>query len=335
MMKLCSMRTVCETILPGGRCPVVEDVLAPWDHDAGSDRFIVASSNHTAWFTADGERRIVRFVRADERGRDAIEAELEFLRHVADHGAWVNLPIASRGGRCVESVATSLGEFHAVVFNAMAGEARESEQLGPEAYEPWGRALGELHNAAEGYRDHRRPSWRGKLEQAHRDIEPDDAAARAALAKLEAALESLPATDANFGLIHWDFCADNIRWGGERLGVIDFDDCAHDWHAADIAYALRDLFDDRASRVDPEHPLLGAFIRGYRSARPLDDAEIARLPLFMLMSNLIFYASLRIIAEEPSPAHEPDWVDGIRMKLHGKREKYREELGWWLENRNF
>jgi Ser/Thr protein kinase RdoA (MazF antagonist) len=113
--------------------------------------------------------------------------------------------------------------------------------------------------------------------------------------------------------------------------VIDFDDCAHDWHAADIAYALRDLFEDRASRVDPGNPLLGAFIRGYRSVRPLDDAEFNRLPLFMLMSNLIFYSSLRLIAEEPSAANEPEWVNGIRNKLHGKRRKYHQELEWWLE----
>jgi Ser/Thr protein kinase RdoA (MazF antagonist) len=99
MMKPGSMRTVCETILPGGRCPVVEDVLAPWDHDTRSDRFIVARSNFTASFTAGGERRIVRFVHTDERERDAIEAELDFLHHVADHGVWVNLPVASRNGR--------------------------------------------------------------------------------------------------------------------------------------------------------------------------------------------------------------------------------------------
>ena len=165
----------------------MEDVLAPWDYNAGSDRFIVASSNFTASFAAGDERRIVRFVRADERGRDAIEAELDFLCHVADRGVWVNLPISSRGGRYVELVATSLGGFHAVVFNAMACE-------------PWERALGGLHNAAKGYRDLRRPSWQEKLTQAHRDLEPDDDVGRAALVALHA-------TDVNFGLVHGDFCA--------------------------------------------------------------------------------------------------------------------------------
>jgi Ser/Thr protein kinase RdoA (MazF antagonist) len=76
--------------------------------------------------------------------------------------------------------------------------------------------------------------------------------------------------------------------------VIDFDDCAHNWHVADIACALRDLFDDRASRVDLGNLLLAAFVSGCRSARPLDGTELARLPLFMLMSNLIFDTSLHI-----------------------------------------
>lgn len=115
---------------------VVEEVLAPWDNDPGSDRFIVASSNFTAAFSLRDERRIVRFVRTDERSRDAIQAELDFLHHVAGNGMWVNLPIASREGRLVEHVSTSLGDCLAVVFNAMAGEPGNSETLTADLSEP-------------------------------------------------------------------------------------------------------------------------------------------------------------------------------------------------------
>ena len=328
-MKLSAMRTVCDTIQPGGQCPVVEEVLAPWDHNAGSDRFIIASSNFTASFTAGGERRIVRFVRADERSRDAIEAEMDFLAHVAGRGMWVNLPIVSRAGRRVEHVGTSLGDYRAVVFNAMAGEPRDSEALTPDLYESWGRTLAELYNASEGYCDPRRPSWRGKLSQAERDLPVDDVPAHAALHRLRTVLDALPASDANYGLIHWDFCSDNIRWGGARLGVIDFDDCSHDWHAADIACTLRDIFDDRTSCVDLANPLLVSFVRGYRSARWLGDDELPCLPFFMLMSNLLFYASLRIIVEEGRADSEPEWVEGLRGKLRTKIERYRSEIVQW------
>ncbi len=308
---------------------MVEEVLAPWDNDPGSDRFIVASSNFTAAFSFRGERRIVRFVRTDERSRDAIQAELDFLHHVAGNGMWVNLPIASREGRLVEHISTSLGDRHAVVFNAMAGEPGDSETLTADLYEPWGRTLAELHNASQGYRDPRRPSWRERLDQAGRELSSDDHAAHAALRKLRTSLEALPATDRNYGLIHWDFCADNIRWGAGRLGVIDFDDCAHDWHVAVIAHALRDIFDDRASRVDLADPLFSFFVRGYRSARALEETDLSRLPLFMLMSNLLFSASLRIIEEEGREDSEPEWVKGLRKKLQGKIEKYRSELEQW------
>jgi Ser/Thr protein kinase RdoA (MazF antagonist) len=108
--------------------------------------------------------------------------------------------------------------------------------------------------------------------------------------------------------------------------VIDFDDCAHDWYAAGIAYALRELFDDRASRVDLEHPLLASFVRGYRSARPLEQADLARFPHFMLMSNLLFYASLRIIVEKDHETSEPESVHGMWRKLRRKIDAYRGEL---------
>ena len=55
----------------------------------------------------------------------------------------------------------------------------------------------------------------------------------------------------------------------------------------------------------------------------------------MLMSNLIFYTSLRITVEEPAAAREAPWVNGLRNKLREKRQKCREELEWWLETRNF
>jgi hypothetical protein len=50
----------------------------------------------------------------------------------------------------------------------------------------------------------------------------------------------------------------------------------------------------------------------------------------MLMSNLLFYASLRIIVEEGREDREPEWVKGLRSKLRGKIEKYSSELERWI-----
>jgi len=54
--------------------------------------------------------------------------------------------------------------------------------------------------------------------------------------------ELLDRTRDNFGLIHFDFELDNLCWEDALIQMLDFDDCAYHWYAADITYALRDLF---------------------------------------------------------------------------------------------
>jgi hypothetical protein len=49
----------------------------------------------------------------------------------------------------------------------------------------------------------------------------------------------------------------------------------------------------------------------------------------MLMSNLLFSTSLRIIAAEGRDDPEPEWVKGIRRKLQAKIETYRSEIVKW------
>ena len=60
--------------------------------------------------------------------------------------------------------------------------------------------------------------------------------------------------------------------------VFDCNDCAQYWFAADVAYALRDLYDDRIERIDLGDPRLRAFAAGYRAVRPLPDRNLRLLP---------------------------------------------------------
>lgn len=52
-------------------------------------------------------------------------------------------------------------------------------------------------------------------------------------------------------------------WLDSVPAVFDFDDCAHYWFAADVAYALRDLYEDRIERIDLADRRLRAFAEGY------------------------------------------------------------------------
>lgn len=68
---------------------------------------------------------------------------------------------------------------------------------------------------------------------------------------------------------------DNLIWQNGVPGIIDFDVSAHHWYAADISFALRDLFDYGITTADPRAQ---AFIDGYREHSPIDDRMLSHLP---------------------------------------------------------
>lgn len=84
-----------------------------------------------------------------------------------------------------------------------------------------------------------------------------------------------------FSLIHADLHPGNIVVHEDQLHVIDFDDAGFGWHVYDMAVALKNFQD----RDDFAH-VQQALIEGYRRVRPIDDATIARLPLFLLIRAL-------------------------------------------------
>jgi Ser/Thr protein kinase RdoA (MazF antagonist) len=205
--------------------------------------------------------------------------------------------------------------FHAVVFAALPGEHREINELTPAMFATWGRALGELHAAAESYQKAGRPTWEDHVVAVEKQLIDEKKAARKLLERTGRRLQALPAHRQNFGLIHFDFELDNLLWREERLGIIDLDDAAWYWFAADMAFALRDLFGDSAAQVDLQHPSFLAFLQGYRQARAISQEEVERIPLFLQLHNLRSYARLRQILAEPAQEDEPGWLGELRQKL--------------------
>ncbi len=171
-----------------------------------------------------------------------------------------------------------------------------------------------------------RPAWSDNLNLAKRLIPAQAGAARREIHAVEAALESLPRSRENFGLIHYDFELDNLMWDSGHIGILDFDDCAYCWFAADIAYALRDLFADRVGGVDLDDASLQSFVRGYRDEQPLSDEEIERLPLYLRLHNLVSYARITRALGESASATEPEWASALRAKLLATLDAYRDDF---------
>lgn len=323
MMTLHLMQAVVATVNEHWESPLVDEILHYWEHE-GQAKFWRASTNFIFFFKQAGQDCVLRFNHADERTVATIEAEIDFVNGVAQQGIHVAKPIVSRNGRYVESVATALGTFHAVAFAALQGKQFEVDELMPAQFVQWGRTLGMLHNASAQLSVSTRPTWQNHLTMVAEIVPAEEIAARQTLETLQQTLAQLPVTAANFGLIHYDFELDNLIWQGETAGIIDFDDSAWYWYVADIALALGDVWGDRTSDVDLQHPSFLHFIEGYRSVRPLAQEEIDRIPLFLRMDALVTFAKLQRALTPVNPSGELPWMAGLRDKLAAKMQLYRE-----------
>ncbi|MFG1379477.1 phosphotransferase enzyme family protein [Xanthobacter autotrophicus] len=99
----------------------------------------------------------------------------------------------------------------------------------------------------------------------------------------------------SFGLIHADLRLANLLVEGERLTLIDFDDCGFSWFLYDFAAAVS--FIEQSPRL-PE--LKAAWLEGYRACAPLPaDAEDA-LDVFVMLRRMLLTAWIASHAETPT-----------------------------------
>lgn len=109
-----------------------------------------------------------------------------------------------------------------------------------------------------------------------------------------------------FGLIHADLRLANLLIDGDRLGVIDFDDCGFGWFAYDFAAAIS-FFEH-----DPVIPALqAAWVEGYRTVAPLSVEDEAMLPTFIMLRRLLLTAWVAGHSETPTAQEVgPGYTDG-------------------------
>jgi len=326
MMKLSTMLKVDSTVDKEWQSRIAEHMLEQWEHDPGSAQFFRASTNFVYVFRKGGERCFLRFAESAEQAGAAIEAEMALLSFLASKGMTVTTPIASKNGQCMETVETDLGTFHAVVFAKLPGREIEIEELSTAQFEVWGATLGKLHALMHLYQDptlSARGTWRDHLTLAQNSLPKDEPRVQTEFDYLTSWLSALPVTETNYGLIHGDFELDNLRWQDETLAMFDFDDCSYYWYVADIAFALRDLFE---TGVEISNPSFRAFIRGYSEHASLDEELISHLPTWMRLVNLITYAKLVRAMDLAHDQDYPEWCTSLLLKLANKRQNYKASL---------
>lgn len=246
-----------------------------------------------------GRSGILRVHRAGYHDRAAIESEWDWMTALGtDTDISTPSVIPTQDNDRVVTVDVDGVARHAVLFTVLPGAEPDETRLG-ETFAALGAITARLHRHS---RTWRRPAgfsrfswdWPSSLGASARWGRWQDgigvgAAERAVLAPaaelVSARLAEYGTSPDRFGLIHADLRAANLLVDGDRLHVIDFDDCGFSWFLYDFAAAVSFV------EHDPRLPeWQAAWLRGYRMVEPLDPADEQMLATFVMMRRLMLVA---------------------------------------------
>lgn len=93
-----------------------------------------------------------------------------------------------------------------------------------------------------------------------------------------------------FGLVHADLRLANLLVDGDRITVIDFEDCGLSWYLYDLACAL--TFNEGRADV---RELIALWVDGYRQVETLPGEDEEEIDTFLMLRRLMLtaYAGLR------------------------------------------
>ena len=133
--------------------------------------------------------------------------------------------------------------------------------------------------------------WRGALGLT----EAGEALLERTCALLAERLHAFGTEPQRFGLIHADLRLANLLIEGDRIALIDFDDCGFGWFMFDFAAAIS------FHETDPAIPALqAAWVAGYRNVAELSAADEAEIPTMIMLRRLQLTAWIASHSETPT-----------------------------------
>jgi Ser/Thr protein kinase RdoA (MazF antagonist) len=270
-------------------------------------RYVRSSSNHVFRVEAgSGSIGFLRVTPDEHRRSELVAREVDEVLALAAAGAAVSSPVRSLRGRLVESLSGGHGTLHATLVNAVAGsQVMEVDELTSVMARGWGQLLARLHETADriGLRANDGPQGAAPAAPASG---ADDPALADFIADGRAWLRGVRRSQGDVGWIHGDCQADNLAWVDGRCVAFDFEDAACESRLVDVSVALDDAWD--------EHPeVVGAFLYGYESVRPLSGDPRAFAVRHRALRTAEQLVGL-LEAYRDLPADPPPWLAAMRER---------------------
>jgi Ser/Thr protein kinase RdoA (MazF antagonist) len=301
----------------------VEACLDLWAETAGGIATLVnLSENHTFRIEAPHGRFFLRVHRPGYQSAVAIESELAWLKALrAETTLPVPRPLVGRNGCVLQHLPVGEADHrHGVLFAAAPGQQPTPSDDLSALFEALGRYVAVAHRQVENFvrpQDFVRPRW-----DAAAILDPDglwgdwrtapriEGGVATILERLDAALRADLAAYGDepdrFGLIHADMRLANLLVDGDRVTLIDFDDCGFGWFMYDFAAALS-FHEDDSRAADWR----ARWLAGYQVVRPLRPADRAILDCMVLLRRMALLAWIGSHREtELAQAHAEQFAGG-------------------------
>lgn len=286
--------------------------LPRWGLSPGcAPELLAISENATFKVEVPGANAMVfRVHRPGYHTRAEITSELAWLDALRAEGLVATPhPIRQLDGSLIADIDDRGVPRHVVAFDFIPGQ----EPVADAALAPWFRELGRihavLHDQARRWRrptDFARKRWNFAATLGEAPLWGDwrtalglEAPGRALLQRtvdvVGRACADLGEGPEAFGLIHADLRLANLLVDGDRLTLIDFDDCGFSWFLYDFAAAVSFI------EHEPFIPeLKAAWIEGYGQRARLSAEQVRQLDLFVMLRRILLTAWIASHSETPT-----------------------------------
>lgn len=254
------------------------------------------------------ESRILRIIFLNDRTREDVLSEVEYVRYLFEHGGSVADVVSSRKGNLLEEITHLHHTFYVCLFEKAKGKKfvdnhyqyREGVSIS-EYYYNCGKVLGKLHQLSKEYTPaHRRYSFFDKYnaEYINRLIPESLSLFKGKVMELLTTLQGLDRSQESFGMIHFDYNDGNymIDFDTGQITIYDFDNSCYGHYMYDLADLWRNGVGWIAGESDPNKrkkfmdEYFQTALEGYRSETRIEHEMLEQLPLFtqaLLMEQVL------------------------------------------------
>jgi len=290
-----------------------ESLVGEWGLPSETEVKLLTISENATFLAENpetGDRVILRVHRPGYHTHAEIESELAWIADLRGKGVVdTPAPLPTLGGSYLAGFGMN-GEHRPVAaFEFMTGSEPAPSEALVDGFRKLGAISARLHAHARAWK---RPDafirktwnfettvgptphwgdWRNALGLEKTDL----GLLERTCGELQKALAAYGTGPERFGLIHADLRLANLLIEGDRLGVIDFDDCGFGWFVYDFAAAVSFI------EHDPILPdLQAAWAEGYRTVANLPEEDEAMLPVFVMLRRLLLTAWIASHSETPT-----------------------------------